>query len=854
MSNSELIKSQVYGWGVIYALTVEGIDVVFTERETGLTLPGSGPFTQSTEDASLVIDTSGPIGGQVDRSAGIGTGLSLGFALLDTATVRSNLLAPTYTSRLAADVTPTATTITVDDASGWPASGTFWAGIERITYTGTTATTFTGCTRGTLGKAFAHGQGSSSSILTSSPRWWVGREATLWAVAVDPAGHVAGSTFGDVGYVICLWRGYIKVGPQRIAQGFRFEASALDRRLARDLQAVATGKIVSTAARFAVDPNEQFAILIERWSGAILQWSHLVQFEPFASLSTANRYAGSQLRSLVRSTFATALAALGAPATSRIEELYWQPDETQGTKRYFANIKLYAQTSGDQFRIYHVGAQSKYVLGGSTTTDLPQQISTLPVHCDLLWGTYDSPTESLTQSQNGIRGLTIELDDGTPGVVVAPATVTIDLGENTKGTITAAYVDDAEGLLYVGTFISADAAAQAATNIVGKSASVRFVADGDCKTVILEHLHSSGTAALRDATYDVLPRSQGYGLETSRVNQDSFDRVNQGPLAALQLQTSTGSNSAQALFAGLLSLSRLAIAARPDFSDDYRQIKITCVGTSLGNSAGIVEITDNDLLSLSATPVEVLDRAVPANVVKLELEEGQSITYTDQAAADTFGTNEQSWKIPHPDRDTIYAIATPMVASFFATQPTLQTFKLRVSQQIDVHVGDVVQLQLTHPAIYDWGSGTAGYTGSAVVLGRSFDLRTKAVELIVAASAQLTGRALSPSAVVTAYSAGTSITVDRGWYEHFHATHEKDGVFKVAVYLPGNSEALTDGFEIRAVTDTGSACVLTIQGSFGAPSVTVGGTNPSRLTFTEHGDATQYQQGFAFTDQGGFWL
>jgi hypothetical protein len=268
----------------------------------------------------------------------------------------------------------------------------------------------------------------------------------------------------------------------------------------------------------------------------------------------------------------------------------------------------------------------------------------------------------------------------------------------------------------------------------------------------------------------------------------------------------------------------------------------------------VVEITDADLLSLNSSPVEVLDRAVPANLIKLELENGQSITYTDQPAVDTFGTNAQTWAIPHNDRDTVYSVATPLVASYFATQPTIQTLKLRVSQLIDVHVGDAVQLDLSHPAIYDWSSGTAGYTGAAVVLGRSLDLRTKAVELIVAASAQLSGRALAPSAEVTAYSAGVSITVARGWYQHFKTTFDKDGAFDVAVYLPGDTEHTADGFTIRAVIDTGSACQLVIQASVGAPTVTVGGVNPSRLTLRDHSNATTYQQSFAFTDQGGFWL
>jgi|GEM_PF-7113489 len=44
--------------------------------------------------------------------------------------------------------TDSVTTITVKDASTFPSSGTIIVGEEEITYTGTTATTFTGCTRG----------------------------------------------------------------------------------------------------------------------------------------------------------------------------------------------------------------------------------------------------------------------------------------------------------------------------------------------------------------------------------------------------------------------------------------------------------------------------------------------------------------------------------------------------------------------------------------------------------------------------------------------------------------------------------------------------------------------------------
>ena len=81
-----------------------------------------------------------------------------------------------------------------------------------------------------------------------------------------------------------------------------------------------------------------------------------------------------------------------------------------------------------------------------------------------------------------------------------------------------------------------------------------------------------------------------------------------------------------------------------------------------------------------------------------------------------------------------------------------------------------------------------------------------------------------------------------------------DGDFDVTVYQPGNAETTTQGFTIDGVTDTGSACVLSISATHGAPTVTVGGVNPSRLTLPTFGTATEYQSGFAYTDQGGYWL
>ncbi len=65
-------------------------------------------------------------------------------------------------TKLTAAATATDTTLTVSSTTGFPASGTLWVGYEKITYAGTTATTFTGCTRGASGsKAEAYDIGEA---------------------------------------------------------------------------------------------------------------------------------------------------------------------------------------------------------------------------------------------------------------------------------------------------------------------------------------------------------------------------------------------------------------------------------------------------------------------------------------------------------------------------------------------------------------------------------------------------------------------------------------------------------------------------------------------------------------------
>jgi len=58
---------------------------------------------------------------------------------------------------LLADINASATTITAAQSiSSWGTTGAFWLGAEKITYTGKSGNSFTGCTRGAVGSPAAH--------------------------------------------------------------------------------------------------------------------------------------------------------------------------------------------------------------------------------------------------------------------------------------------------------------------------------------------------------------------------------------------------------------------------------------------------------------------------------------------------------------------------------------------------------------------------------------------------------------------------------------------------------------------------------------------------------------------------
>lgn len=101
-------------------------------------------FIQALNIYFNTLDNPGDIRGATLQLAGY----------LNASSGTQALVLPTSTN-LDGALTSTATTITVDSTTNFTSSGVITVENEKITYTGTTPTTLTGCTRGQLGTVAA---------------------------------------------------------------------------------------------------------------------------------------------------------------------------------------------------------------------------------------------------------------------------------------------------------------------------------------------------------------------------------------------------------------------------------------------------------------------------------------------------------------------------------------------------------------------------------------------------------------------------------------------------------------------------------------------------------------------------
>lgn len=175
------------GRGVVsYRLEIERLETQFVTHPSMATSTRKPWLKVSGKLRCL----SNPITGELDVS-----GLQCSIVDVDYGATAIFAKAAPFTTWLTAEISPTATTMSVRSTTGWPSSGYLWIDSECIAYTGTTATTFTGLTRGSLSSLaqthyIATGGAARFPEVTSSITSIAGCRARLYAYGEndDPQG------------------------------------------------------------------------------------------------------------------------------------------------------------------------------------------------------------------------------------------------------------------------------------------------------------------------------------------------------------------------------------------------------------------------------------------------------------------------------------------------------------------------------------------------------------------------------------------------------------------------------------------------------------------------------------------
>ena len=831
-----------YGWGILWWGVAEGVPVVWSEGINGEATGKSLPSGFTSESPTLVIDSSAEIGSIINRSKGEGTGYSHTFSLQDSATLRAAIRNWTYGARLTQDHTSSVTTITVDDNSAWPASGSINVGNELVTYTSKpTAQTFAGpAVRGVAGYAYPWKAGSvAGAIVTDVPRTYRGREWQVWGTPIDPSGYIPGATLQAEAEM--PWRGRIDTGPIRDGNRWEFGVASLDRAITKPLSGHVTGRVVSNEQRIAVFKSLWCTITIEAQGAGAGAWGpYSLTWFPFEDKTDGDLLTATEIRALITEKFAVEITNEGA--TGDVISLQWVNDDpakvAPGAKAesWRAVLEVGANVNTTSYQTWNGKAF------GTSLTPIYRVVlntdNTMPA------GWYTGANPILTNSDVSfpeVGNLTVELDDFDPNDVPAPGLVEVADTVYTYQTAEAT-----EGRAYLSGLVTVNGKLPMQNDPTEQTATLVFQDVGTVDQVLRNAFESSGESGLR-GTYDTLLARQGYGIDQDAVDDGATGSIVQniggGWLGSIPIIAGGHDKSIMQLVGGLLGLTRRAVVLRQNPDASNRRAQLMGVRTSTSGGGWQVEITDGDLLAHNHTPVRPVGVVGGPTVIDIkgviDSNETFTITLNDSPMSINQGDKPVTYEVPLADKTKILSATLAWGLSIAATDQTIQAIELDVGPWVDAHPGDLVKLDLTHYSVYAFSTGTVGYAGFGRVIGRAFSMMTGATTLTVLIDGQVSSTALCPSAQVQTWSTtpaqpGDNDTIDvpREFYQTFARQLEEDGTLTLLHYRPGQTEGTSEGYAFDAVNDTGAVCRLTIDGApFGAPTLvaTPGAAGDSRL-------------------------
>ncbi|MCC6623356.1 MAG: hypothetical protein IT385_19005 [Deltaproteobacteria bacterium] len=853
---AKLWRAVPYGYSVHYFLKVEGIPLLFCEYEGDAIAP-----TDYTLDASLVIDRSSRIGPVVTGSSNIGAAYDCDARLIDTPAVRALMVTPTTITRLRADCEAVDNALLVESAAGFE--------VGDIAYVGTSAEEITnrffrnlGVARGTYGRLRSFKKGTQ---VASGPLRWENRRAELFAVLRDPCGrYVQGADV--LSNAVMAGAFYVQERPTRAGLEWALPCRDQVRRLTQPLGVAASGRAlwsVDDDGFVAVDANAQLSLDITVDGSTIEN----VTIRPFVGQS------GSLRRSQVRAAIAAAFEAV-ATSSGRVSNFAWRrgvampvtpPDGAYDVFGLFASVTVTSSDSSILGRTsMYVGSVefSRLLFAGVHRTDLPESNTTVDVYLGL---------RCITTAGN--LSLSVVLDDGDPATLPASGWVALeDAGRTRYKRFTAATVDDSDpsqvNLTIDATTtpftvdeVSAIVSDPAIAN-VPSDVSVKFFwrDSGRIYDILRRAIVSTGDA--QHGTHDTLPRGQGLGLPD--IDADSFVDVFDVFFRDLQFDVgSAAGTTLEELFGGVLRLSQRALTSRR--AADGSSVDIAAVRVGSVDSLPVVRIDDAALVGGGPKPVRVLHVFTAPQAVEVkcrtlpvgDVPAGDSSIAITVSDVDSVAT---SWDLDiyGVTRSAILPAAKSWGVALARANDTRQVIEILLPAWYDVQGGDVVELDLVDPNLWDYAAGTSGepgYSGMARVLGAPLILTDGIQAVTVMCDGVLGPGPMSPSLPIVAVNgsatAPTSIDVDDAYYDLLVAAKDGESTWKVLAYLPGQDSGRAE-YTISTVTEPGGGVArLTVSSAAANPTVTL--TTSYRLTWPTTSESTAEQARYLHADQRVQW-
>ena len=832
-SYSDIASGFPYGFGVMYALQIEGFQYLWVERNVGASNP-----TGYVQDASLVVEESSRIGSIVDRHSGIGKAFDLTVTLLDSTVNAATFKRPDVAAKLTADLANNETsTITGDVNTDFSSSGIVYIGQEAIGYTSKNGSTeLKGLTRGSPNgdwKAYTHTTTSQvSAWVTDANLFWRGKRAKLYAIPITPYGKITGANALTDASVI--WHGVISEQPVRVADGWTFNCRSFDRVLE-------TPAITPFTGQGTFDIYDDPPVYIDKsWTWGLETWLvqsniqyHEAEYKPFDYAWITD----GEIRSLswAREQIAYNFNAANALKTY-VGMMSWVPAmQENGYLRWTAWIQVASNYGGSDYRalkmkrwnvtgsapwLWAPHSQGSFMTtppvppigaGAYEYVDLEVSMSVLPGQMASFpgirakfqahevarvpstgWALIEGPDQKFPfkYTSKTVQGDEVLLaTDGDTHEDAIPFPITTEEGARINFTVTTCSLIDDDVI--------------------------------DC----MRHILMSSGRGNNDGTFDTLPQQSGYDLEA--VDTASFSTELDGGwvgLTANMLLSNQG--SFVTLFGKLLALSQRAVVPRSDGTT----VKLAAVRTNVVGIAGApATITDADLVVSRSRkqPIRPKRPRNPPNSVTVKTkshtgDDAGSIVLQDVVAQRAAGTTKLAVETHGIDHADLLQPVTAWSQSLFGDVPSTNIVEIDVAPWVSCETGDAVDLRLSHFALWDNATGTRGYTGAARVLGRQINLKTQIQTLTLMLQGTWQNLSLAPSAQVVSWSGSAGspgwVSIHLDYLGLMTAYLASSSPFTLTAYKP-SEDGVSYGYTINGVSSAAGACRLTVASVIGTFNV-----------------------------------